>query len=130
MKCNHNSKYLGEISFKVKCNFYPGILWLPPITVDDSTGPKFLNLVAYEMCPDFDNDYGITSYISFLESLIDDPKDVIDLRKVGILRNLLGSDDEVAQVFNEIGTDLVPNPEIYSEVKRLIQNYYKNEWKT
>ena len=130
LKCNHNGKYLGEISFKVKCNFYPGILWLPPVTMDDSTEPKILNLVAYEMCLDFDNDYGITSYISFLESLIDEPKDVIDLRKAGILRNLLGSDDEVAQVFNEIGTDLVPNPEIYSVVKRRIQDYYKNEWKT
>ena len=61
LKCNHNGKYLGEISFKVKCNFYPGILWLPPVTMDDSTEPKILNLVAYEMCLDFDNDYGITS---------------------------------------------------------------------
>ena len=130
MKCKHNCKYLGEINFNVKCNFYPGILWLPPIIVDDSTRPKFLNLIAYEMCPDFDNDYEITSYISFLESLIDEPKDVIDLRKAGILCNLLGSDDEVAQVFNEIGTDLVPNPEIYREVKCLIEDYYKNKWKT
>ena len=79
--------------------------------VDDSTGPKFFKLIAYEMCPNFDNDFGITSYISFLDSLIDEPKDVIDLRKAAILRNLLGRDEEVALVFNEIGTDLVPNPE-------------------
>ena len=74
----------------------------PPIIVDDSTGPKFFNLIAYEMCPDFENDYGVTSYISFLDSqsLIDEAKDVIDLRKEGILRNLLGSDEEVALVFN------------------------------
>uniref|UniRef100_A0A7N2R7J2 Uncharacterized protein n=1 Tax=Quercus lobata TaxID=97700 RepID=A0A7N2R7J2_QUELO len=96
---------------------------LPPITVGDSTGPKFFNLIAFEMCPDFDNDFGITSYISFLDSLIDEPKDVIDLRKAGILRNLLGSDEEVALVFNEIGTDLVPNPVIYSDVRVQIQNY-------
>ena len=48
---------------------------LPPIIVDDSTRPKFLNLIAYEMCLDFENDFGITSYISFLDSLIDDAKE-------------------------------------------------------
>ena len=76
------------------------------------------------MCPDFDNDYGVSSYISFLDSLIDEPKDVIDLRNAGILQNFLGSDDEVAKVFNKIGTDLVPNLEIYKDVRCQIQQYY------
>ena len=93
--------------------------------VDDSTGPKFFKLIAYEMCPDFDNDFGITSYMSFLDSLIDVPKDVIDLRKAAILHNLLGNDEEVALVFNEIGTDLVPNPVIYRKVRVQIQNYFE-----
>nr|POF17248.1 hypothetical protein CFP56_18364 [Quercus suber] len=84
-----------------------GYLWLPPIIVDDSTRPKFLNLITYEMCLDFKIDFGITSYISFLDSLIDKANDVKMLRKAGILHNCLGSDEEVAQVFNEIGTDLV-----------------------
>jgi hypothetical protein len=123
LESNHSS-CLRMITFSKKWNFYPGILKLPPIIVDDSTGPKFLNLIAYEMCPDFDNDYGITSYISFLDSLIDEPKDVIDLRSSGILRNLLGSDEEVALVFNEIGTDLVPNPKIYEIVRSQIQEFY------
>ncbi|KAK7818984.1 upf0481 protein [Quercus suber] len=79
------------------------------------------------MCPDFENDYGVTSYISFLDSLIDEAKDVIDLRKEGILRNLLGSDEEVALVFNEIGTDLVPNPEIYRDVRSKIQKYHEKK---
>ncbi|KAM4079866.1 hypothetical protein ACB094_09G147600 [Castanea mollissima] len=118
------SSCLRDIKFTKKWNFYPGILQLPRITVDDSTGPMFFNLIAYEMCPDFVNDFGITSYICFLDSLIDESKDVIDLRKAGILRNLLGSDQEVALVFNEIGTDLVPNPEIYKKVKLEIQEYY------
>ena len=118
------SSHLGEIDFKKKWNFYPGILWMPKIIVDDSTGPKFFNLIAYEMCPDFENDFGITSYISFLDSLIDEQKDVIDLRNAGILRNLLGSDKEVADVFNEIGTDLVPNLDIYREVRVQIEEYY------
>ncbi|KAL4607590.1 hypothetical protein ACB092_09G186600 [Castanea dentata] len=107
-----------------------GFLWLPPITVDDSTTPKFLNLIAYEMCLDFQNDFAITSYISFLDSLIDEPNDVKMLRKAGILYNCLGSDEEVARVFNEIGTDLVPNSEIYRDVRVQIQKHYKNQLMT
>ena len=48
------------------------------------------------------------TYISFLDSLIDEAKDVKELSKAGILYNLLGSDQEVTQLFNEICTDLVP----------------------
>ena len=107
-----------------------GYLWLHPITVDDSTRPKFLNLIAYEMCLDFQNDFAITSYIYFLDSLIDEPGDVKILRQAGILYNCLGSDNEVAQVFNEIGRDLVPNIEIYSDVKSKIQNLYKKQGRT
>ena len=123
-----DSSCLGKINFTRNwISLYGAILSLPPILVDDSTGPKFFNLIAYEMCPDFENDYGVTSYISFLDSLIDEAKDVIDLRKEGILRNLLGSDEEVALVFNEIGTDLVPNPEIYRDVRSKIQKYHEKK---
>ena len=81
------------------------------------------------MCPNFNNDYGVTSYISFLDSLIDEANDVKEIRKAGIIYNLLGSDDEVTQLFNEIGTDLVPNNKIYSDVRSRIQKYYKNKVK-
>ncbi|CAB4316870.1 unnamed protein product [Prunus armeniaca] len=105
-----------------------GFLYLPKIKVDDSMGPKFMNLIAYEMCPDFQNDFGVTSYIGFLDSLIDYADDVKHLRKSHILRNFLGSDDEVAKLFNEIGTDLVPNTAIYYDVKRKIEDHYKTNW--
>ncbi len=52
------------------------------------------------------------------------------LRKARILFNYLGSDEEVAQLFNGIGTDLVPNSEIYEDVRSKIQDYYKKKWKT
>ncbi|GMN55493.1 hypothetical protein TIFTF001_024619 [Ficus carica] len=87
-------------------------LELPPLVVDDSMAPKFLNLIAYKMCPDnIETKYEITSYISFLDSLIDYPNDVKELRSANIPYNRLGCDDEVAQLFNEIAKDLVPNVE-------------------
>ncbi|KAG2683580.1 hypothetical protein I3760_10G037700 [Carya illinoinensis] len=121
---------LRNISFSRKFKFYPGYLWLPPLIVDDSTGPKFLNLIAYEMCLDFKNDFGITSYVSFLDSLIDEASDVKELRKAHVLLNLLGSDYEVAQLFNKIGTDLVPDLDEYKQVQTQIQKYYDKTWVT
>nr|POF17239.1 upf0481 protein [Quercus suber] len=124
-----NNSYLSNISF-TKQFLFRGQLHLPPIVVDDSTRPKFLNLIAYEMCLDFENDFGVTSYISFLDSLIDEANDVKMLRKARILRNVLGSDEEVAKLFNEIGTDLVPNFEIYKDVRSKIQKHYESKWMT
>ncbi|KAE8098673.1 hypothetical protein FH972_016717 [Carpinus fangiana] len=124
LKRSKNNSHLREISFTRNFGFYPGYLWLPPITVDDSTGPKFMNMIAYEMCLDFENDFGISSYISFLDSLIDEANDVKDMRKAQVLRNFLGSDQQVADLFNEIGTDVVPNSDAYKDVKRQIQKYY------
>ncbi|XP_059428476.1 UPF0481 protein At3g47200-like [Corylus avellana] len=130
LKRSKKNSYLRNICFTRRFGFYPGYLWLPPITVDDSTGPKFMNLIAYEMCLDFENDFGISSYISFLDSLIDEANDVKDLRKARILLNFLGSDQEVADLFNAIGTDLVPNAEAYKDVKIQVQGYYENSWMT
>ncbi|GKV40827.1 hypothetical protein SLEP1_g48429 [Rubroshorea leprosula] len=96
-------------------------LRLPPITVDDYTGRKLMNLIAYEMCPDFDNKFEITSYVSFLDSLIDQAEDVKELRDAGVLHNGLGSDKAVALLFNEINKYLVPNPKLHSNLKQSIQ---------
>ncbi|KAK9987231.1 hypothetical protein SO802_032182 [Lithocarpus litseifolius] len=121
--------YLSKIKF-TKQFLFRGQLHLPPIVVDDSTRPKFLNLIAYERCLDFENDFGVTSYVSFLDSLIDEANDVKMLRKAQILHNFLGSDEEVAKLFNEIGTDLVPNIEIYRDVRSQIQKHYRSKWMT
>ena len=87
-------------------------------------------MVAYEMCPDAPDDYGVTSYIRFLYDLIDHADDVKELRSKHILHNLLGSDDDVAKIFNEISNDLV-DPEAYKDVKDCIQKHYDkrvNTW--
>ncbi|KAH7557161.1 hypothetical protein JRO89_XS11G0063900 [Xanthoceras sorbifolium] len=117
----------SETSSVRDITFSCGTLKLPPIMVDDSTATKFLNLAAYEMCPDFQNEFEVSSYIFFLDSLIDRAQDVKELRENKILHNALGSDEEVAKLFNEISIDLVPNDEIYFKVKSNIQNHCNNK---
>ncbi|XP_060174612.1 UPF0481 protein At3g47200-like [Lycium barbarum] len=130
------SRHLSDVKFysSFHCS---SLLTLPPITVDDSTKSEFLNLVAYEACPDTPDDFVVTSYLCFMDSLIDHPEDVKELRKRRILRNFVGSDQEVADLFNEIARDLVPNPRAYVDVKEQIEKHCNNrgkvwigEWKS
>ncbi|KAJ0079478.1 hypothetical protein Patl1_23471 [Pistacia atlantica] len=115
---------LRDITFNL------GTLRLLSIQVADSTASRLLNLIAYEMCPDFVNDFGVSSYVAFLDILIDQAQDVKELRDKQILHNFLGSDEDVAKLFNEIGTDLVSNPNIYRDVKSKIQRRYDNKFMT
>ncbi|KAJ0715333.1 hypothetical protein HanPI659440_Chr13g0499911 [Helianthus annuus] len=122
------TKSLGHINFS-SCGFFAN-LELPPISVDDSTKHMLLNLVAYEMCSNDTNGSWVTSYICLLDSLMDHAEDVKVLRKAGVLENQLGSDEEVAQLFNEIGRDLVPNSFAYSDVATKIQKHYDSKTNT
>ncbi|KAJ9681931.1 hypothetical protein PVL29_018022 [Vitis rotundifolia] len=124
------TRFLTDISFN--SYFFYGYLNLPPLIIDDLTKAKFLNIVAYEMCPDAPDDYVVTSYIYFLYELIDHADDVKELRSKHILYNCLGSDEDVAQIFNEIGNDVVFT-ELYEDVKDRIQKHYDkrvNAWIT
>ncbi|GKV40832.1 hypothetical protein SLEP1_g48433 [Rubroshorea leprosula] len=127
--------------------FLGAALKLPPITVDPFTWPKLMNLIAYEMCPDFENNFEITSYVSFLDSLIDQREDVKIMRDAGVLYNELGSDKAVALLFNKI-SNLVPKPRLQNPnlrdcmiriqahcdsafanyVAQLYHTYFKSPW--
>ncbi|XP_042513209.1 UPF0481 protein At3g47200-like [Macadamia integrifolia] len=119
-----NSCSLKDISFK--SGIIKGYLLLPPIVIDDSTQTKLLNMVAYETCPDTPDDFTVTSYICFLDSLIDSAEDVKELRSKRILLNVLGSDQQVADLFNDLTIDLVPHPELYRSVKSGIEKHYRS----
>ncbi|KAJ9174317.1 hypothetical protein P3X46_017354 [Hevea brasiliensis] len=116
-----------EISFK---RGFWGILRLPPVIVDESLFlPMFLSLASYEKCPDFLNGKEVTSYIWFLDSLIQHPDDVKVLREAGILINFFGSEEEIAELFKMVAKDLVPNPDLYSNLRFEIEVHYKKKWR-
>ena len=97
-------------------------LCLPPITVDNSTMLKFLNLVAYEMC--FENDGGVMSYLFFLHSLINEAQDVQELRVAGVLCNTCFCDTDLQELFREICRKLPGDPDTHRGVRKQIQEYY------
>ncbi|CAK7340196.1 unnamed protein product [Dovyalis caffra] len=100
---------------KFKSSYFSGTLELPPITIDASTKSMLLNLVAYEKCAACK--HWVTSYICFMDSLIDDAGDVEELRSKSILFNHLGSDQQVADLFNDMCHSLEPDADAYNDIK-------------
>nr|KYP35843.1 UPF0481 protein At3g47200 family [Cajanus cajan] len=96
------------------------------------------------MCPDVLSKYECCSFISFMDSLIENGEDVKELRLSGVFRNLLGSDEDLANLFNELGADLptkiysdcwcldnvVAFSKKYVAVKQQIEKHYTTKWKT
>ncbi|XP_042484976.1 UPF0481 protein At3g47200-like [Macadamia integrifolia] len=125
-KSNHGGN-LEDVKFEL--HSWYGNVFLPPLIIDDLTRSSFLNLAAYEACPDGPSDSLVTSYICFLDALIDRAEDVKELRSKGILHNLLGSDEKVAELFNELANQLVPSQSTqYSIVMNDIERFYKLKW--
>ncbi|RYR40908.1 hypothetical protein Ahy_A09g046655 [Arachis hypogaea] len=108
-------------------SFKDGMLHLPKLTVDGSTAHIFLNLVAYEMCPDFRNHFEISSFLVFMSSLIDQPEDVKELRLADIIINELASDKEVADLFNKMDSILVPETPLFAHVRDQIDSHFKSK---
>ncbi|XP_052176586.1 UPF0481 protein At3g47200-like [Diospyros lotus] len=123
-KCSYSRRF-SDITFK-SGSFLSGYLRLPPITIDDGTKSLLLNLVAWEACPDTPDDFGVSSYVYFMDTLIDRAEDVKELRYNGVILNGLGSDEQAAELFNEIGRNLVSNPQAFGKVKESIYGYYSS----
>nr|CAD1841058.1 unnamed protein product [Ananas comosus var. bracteatus] len=70
--------------------------------VNNSTLSLFTNLVAFEQCSGCEPEEAyMTSYATFMNCIIDTPRDVAILQQSGILENQLASDMDLAVFFNE-----------------------------
>ncbi|XP_047320058.1 UPF0481 protein At3g47200-like [Impatiens glandulifera] len=118
----NKSGSLKDITFK------RGSLKLPLIVVDDATESMFLNLIAFER---FHVDAGneVTSYIFFMDNIIDNAKDVSLLHSRGIIQNAIGSDKAVAKLFNSLSKDVTLDPNSgLDRVHKKVHRYCKKSW--
>ncbi|TKY57034.1 UPF0481 protein [Spatholobus suberectus] len=113
---------LGDVSFD------DGVLRLPTQVVDDTTEYMFLNLIAFErLHAGAGNE--VTSYIFFMDTVIDSEMDVALLNRKGILVNALGSDKAVAKLFNSLSKDIaVDRHRVLDEVRQNISKYCDKPW--
>ncbi|KAJ8623384.1 hypothetical protein MRB53_031913 [Persea americana] len=90
-----NSTRIMDISFE------GGHLQIPQLVINDSTRSILLNLMAFEQCySKCSND--VTTYVNFMDGLINGPKDVSYLQHMKIIVHRLGSEEAVARLFNQL----------------------------
>ncbi|XP_055801759.1 UPF0481 protein At3g47200-like [Solanum dulcamara] len=111
-------------------HYYYAKLKLPCWYVSTYTKVFFMNMIAYELCPNGPIDRAVVSYINFMKSLVISPNDVKELRQEKIIFNTLGSDEEVVQVYKGLKTYGADDPLLFKNVKRNIQEHYNSKGKT
>jgi hypothetical protein len=90
-------------------DFGNGVLRMPMVRVYDGTEKTFLNLMAFERLHVFAG-HDVTDYLIFMDSIISSEQDVALLRSKGLVKSGLGSDREVAELFNTISKGAVMSP--------------------
>lgn len=82
-----------------------GRMEIPPMQIYDYTGPLFRNLIAFEQCYP-ETEMHITIYALFMDCIIDQAEDVRLLHLRGILEHKLNNDQAVADLFNQLGSQI------------------------
>ncbi|XP_010047171.2 UPF0481 protein At3g47200 [Eucalyptus grandis] len=110
----HEAKRLRRAGIRFKYN--PGSLLniefsnrelkIPTLFIDEWTGPLLRNLLAYEQCNSFALPY-ITCYAIFLNSIVEDLKDMEILQNAGIIYQSVDEDEEVVDLINSLTKELV-----------------------
>lgn len=103
-------------------------IFLPTIIITDSTEIVFRNVIAFEMCKQFQMN-PVAYYLSLMGMLIGSEEDVALLTRKGIITNWLGSDKEVAELFHGLCKGIAANTNY--PIGRLVKQvnlYYRNTW--
>ncbi|CAL9246950.1 unnamed protein product [Arabidopsis halleri] len=114
---------LWDIEFK------NGYLKIPKLLIHDGTKSLFSNLIAFEQCHTQSSN-NITSYIIFMDNLINSSQDVSYLHHDGIIEHWLGSDSEVADLFNRLCKEVIFDPKdgYLSQLSGEVNRYYSRKW--
>ncbi|KAK9948665.1 hypothetical protein M0R45_004230 [Rubus argutus] len=128
--------HLAGIKFKKRdamsfldIRFCNGVLEIPHISLDDLHTDIFLNFVAFEQSYSHCSKH-ITTYAAFMNCLIRTPADATFLCDRNIIENYLGTDEEVADFFRNLGKD-VPFDIDESYLLKLfndVNEYHRNIW--
>ncbi|KAL3745400.1 hypothetical protein ACJRO7_014499 [Eucalyptus globulus] len=110
-------------------DFKDGILVMWQVVVHEWTEAWFRNMIAYEQCHHVGK--YITSYAILMDSLIDTPEDIDILISCRILENRLGSNEDVASLFNSLYKKTMREDSsefLYSNLCQKLNEYSRNPW--
>ncbi|XP_039118364.1 UPF0481 protein At3g47200-like [Dioscorea cayenensis subsp. rotundata] len=117
-----NNKKITGITFE------KGILKLPYFIIDDATESTLLNLMAFEHLHVGLQDE-VTSYVCFMDELIDSADDVHLLRSKKIIHMAVGSDQAAADLLNSLTKEVTHDPKgKIQEVREMVKKYSGKNW--
>ncbi|XP_078154169.1 UPF0481 protein At3g47200-like [Carex rostrata] len=99
LRAKNNPNHMLDISF------HHLVLEIPTLKITNESKTLLANLVAFEQCKLDENPKmhaNLSSFASFLVSLVNTPEDVKILKECGIVNNCLDSDEELTNFFNQI----------------------------
>ncbi|KAI3682557.1 hypothetical protein L1987_82619 [Smallanthus sonchifolius] len=123
-----------EMMMEVKLNRFPcfpgswgkATLTMPVLKVGDSTEKILRNLIAYEQSSPTCNH--ITSYAYAMDMLVNTSEDVAKLVDSGVVINEMGSNEEVANMINDICKLVLREDFFYNEQWETLYNYSNSYW--
>ncbi|GLJ51367.1 hypothetical protein SUGI_1092140 [Cryptomeria japonica] len=104
-------------------------LFLPVIWISNATELIFRNLMAVDICQQKKLTI-ISEYVFLMNSLIQSEKDVVLLRKKGIIQSSVGTDKEASDMFNDLcrGVNFTfADEDEFSELKSAVNDWYKHQ---
>ncbi|KAI7979358.1 UPF0481 protein [Camellia lanceoleosa] len=115
-------------------NFTSGILEIPLLTIEPEVGESFFtNIVAFEVCPSYDEPRYVCDYAVFMNCLINSSEDVRILRHSGIIESWVGDDAELYSMWHKLFNITTTDTKnfSYSQVFNDVNNHCKrrrNRW--
>ncbi|GAU16038.1 hypothetical protein TSUD_339090 [Trifolium subterraneum] len=128
IKINPGKNNERETFLKVK--FKHGVIEMPTITMDDFMSSFLSNCVAFEQCYSGCSMKYLTTYVTFLDCLINTYRDVEYLCDRNIIENHFGTEGEVASFINNAGKDVAVDFDscYLSSLFNEVHEYYRNSW--
>ncbi|KAD3336109.1 hypothetical protein E3N88_31628 [Mikania micrantha] len=122
------------MGMEVKQNRFPWFFWSwnrPTLTmsvlrVSDSTELLFRNLIAYEQS--FQTQCYVSSYAFVLDMLVNSQDDVAKLVESKVLVNIMGSNEEAANMINNICKKVIVSNSYYEEELEKLIKYCNRSW--
>ncbi|KAI3900976.1 hypothetical protein MKW92_009340 [Papaver armeniacum] len=105
-----------------------GVFEISAIYFGDGTDMMLRNIMACEQL--YSGRYHMSSYVILMDYLINSAEDVEILRKVGIIKNDLGCDEDVSNIFNKLGIDITVGGSRYDNITQEVNKFYNQSWHT
>ncbi|XP_020252059.1 UPF0481 protein At3g47200-like [Asparagus officinalis] len=108
--------------------FTKGVLCLPAVDVDEAFEVVMRNLIAYEQAHGEGQE--VTSYVFFMDGIVNNDKDIALLREKGIIRSGVSSDKRIADLFNGLTKGIVAKvvDNVDVDVTKDINEYCNRRW--